>query len=1208
MASISSLSSDKLRELLGGVDSQIMDGETGTFAITPNEKTLFIGVGGNGCTTVDYVCGELYKKFSAIHVNQQVRFLAIDTTEKELKSLQNLGDSEVFHLKPVTEEEDWRKPDSRDDKRPEYIKEFLPDKLAGTIRISDPDGAGQYRIVGKTRLYEYQPTSSSIHDKLIFSIREKYNQLDVAQGQKFRVIFILGLAGGTGSGAVCDIAGITISAIKRSMSTYDRLGFFFMPDTCIENNSEAPESLKYNGYAALKELEHYMSSAMDIQTQMRVKDDLHKFSNISHLPYTSVYLVSKAGAGANDIARFTIADAVVDLMANLQTYDANGNLVTFDTSSNVSNFSTHRGVVIANSAVSSEDSHMYGAIGYAYAGVRKDAVKSFIYNKLLDNLMPVGVTDAIDESFVTVPYNETRANAKIEGDLRLLNIVSVNATINSEVNKCTKTTEITGKAIPNSVNTEVAQRLVNCRRGMDALEKYAKDQYNTLKQNVIRMLSNEGPYALAAMYEGKQRTTDGAPSTYGTGIRARLLELSGYFGEDSINDCVKKAEKEQKKIGSLKRFLNVPCTDWQKAINALAKEYAREELNKCIYNKMDGNKKTAGFLESYYIAPAIKLFEQIIAFTKVLDAMKDIYQANGKRMESLHEYARDLDGEREVCIDNTVSAYERIKNEALQIIDGTSLTGMKTNFVKSFTDSPETWTETDAADNLTLRKAFDSCIPTIDLGTSFSIENSFVDARNNGNLPEFVNSLVANVKNKAEVLFDSNSFMGAAMTRNVLTLPESLYNRLDEGDGNNPLNSILDGMQNTTWVISSTADKISYYALRAPMPLRAYNNLEDLRNAYERHIDRAGLHTNESNKGSFNNETGLPWIDRPCLVVEDRPEIQTYSNGEPTREAKKRIKLRKFAETCIKYDLLTERKDGDLYYYEAKLPSKLKNADFDSSKFDITGYDSYAQLMDAFAQATKDHTGELQAIAKMPVTTSSARQASGKSADRAKAKSNMLCVLRKNVSLYIDLKTSLEKMLPLFKKLETRISENKYNDILSRALISCQLMESAGDCWMFSAFPDVGVICNLTNLSISKKHAVNTLEYKLATLTENSIKYYLMPDSLSQLDENQINVIQETYANWQNVVESYTETGKVEELTKLNTAGKKNVEKILAELKQYHDTYLDTRNPICNVNRMNLAGTLGIGNDPTAAIELEKINNKIKIFYNTISSYLRILG
>lgn len=219
------------------------------------KKTLVIGLGGTGATTILYLKKIFMEQFGKIPV--AIQFLSLDTdrgtresslTTPLLNEKVEIKDDEFLHLGVQNTLETI--------KASESVKEWWPEGLPA---LSVRNGTGAIRALGRLAFYAHS------HEIIEIVTQKKLKRLDDPslfkdlEGQGFKLldgkeIYIVGsLAGGTGSGTFLDTA-FLLNHILRDVTAC--CGFFILP--WIFEGLPATPRIGANTYAALKELEYYM--------------------------------------------------------------------------------------------------------------------------------------------------------------------------------------------------------------------------------------------------------------------------------------------------------------------------------------------------------------------------------------------------------------------------------------------------------------------------------------------------------------------------------------------------------------------------------------------------------------------------------------------------------------------------------------------------------------------------------------------------------------------------------------------------------------------------------------------------------------------------------------------------------------------------------------------------------------------------------------
>lgn len=304
-------------------DAQVLD------TVRQIAPTLLIGLGGTGKEVLLRIRRRFFERFGEVGF-PIMRYLWIDTdmrnVDLEGQQYDYLMDQVAFHAE---EKLDAQVPG------PTFVGFFRdPESHPNIFSWLDPglrsygqviDGAGQKRQFGRLAFFLHH---RRFRDRLLAMKNEvldqraadalvelsRRHQMDAPQVDRGRldVIFVFSVAGGTGSGMFLDAAFYCrdlLTSYSPNLTGYLFLPTVFNPD--VRSNAGGP--IYANGYAALKELEHY-SLAKDLlhrrddsmpQT-MRIESD-HQFQvewtrgetrSLTGPPFNTCYLLDNQSVGA----------------------------------------------------------------------------------------------------------------------------------------------------------------------------------------------------------------------------------------------------------------------------------------------------------------------------------------------------------------------------------------------------------------------------------------------------------------------------------------------------------------------------------------------------------------------------------------------------------------------------------------------------------------------------------------------------------------------------------------------------------------------------------------------------------------------------------------------------------------------------------------------------------------------------------------------
>lgn len=242
--------------------------------------TLVIGLGGTGFQVIKRLKQLFKKRFNNVRV--PVRYILIDTDVKSFldDSVENNEKCQLRFGDGIKNTLDWAYRNSNFDWLPKNPP-ITPDFFTATDQ-----GAGLVRPVGRLYLCK---NAKLVHDtilsakndlvdlhKLLLEIGSEY----LENIDRHKVYIVGSLAGGTGCGIFLDV-GVMVSKIFNRDNT-NVIGMFTLEscyDDKLSSDLDAQSRSKANCYAALKELEFYMSSIKNTEDEKYI----FKYNNIGEI-------------------------------------------------------------------------------------------------------------------------------------------------------------------------------------------------------------------------------------------------------------------------------------------------------------------------------------------------------------------------------------------------------------------------------------------------------------------------------------------------------------------------------------------------------------------------------------------------------------------------------------------------------------------------------------------------------------------------------------------------------------------------------------------------------------------------------------------------------------------------------------------------------------------------------------------------------------
>ena len=243
-------------ELLGGNRPGCTVSTAGQLQPDVNRRLLFIGLGGQGVKTLEQLKKTMTEQMIPA-AGQFAAFLAVDSDHTQLECCEYLTGQELLCItppgtfamgQPFLWNRAWHKV------APEQTIRYLAHGVSW-------DGTGRKRVVGRLKLYSKPAGEMGMDEKLVDRLACIRNEVLCPRPAwiKYDIYVIAGLSGGTGSGLVTEMPALLRQVFRPDEAHIHAL--VYLPDTVTAMDPMNKDQFQSNGYAALKELEHYQSLA-----------------------------------------------------------------------------------------------------------------------------------------------------------------------------------------------------------------------------------------------------------------------------------------------------------------------------------------------------------------------------------------------------------------------------------------------------------------------------------------------------------------------------------------------------------------------------------------------------------------------------------------------------------------------------------------------------------------------------------------------------------------------------------------------------------------------------------------------------------------------------------------------------------------------------------------------------------------------------------
>lgn len=377
----------------------IMPGE-----VTP---TLFVGLGGSGGRAIGRIARRLRASSDwERQYRDLVRFVAIDTNDADLARLRK-GDSTLGRVDDTVLISDFdkvayaelRRGGSFADADPYFTQWVHPDYR---FREESGAGAGQIRIesrLGFFRSVEVGKLTKQLSD--VISALKSHQHGMRRHGAAVQAFVYFSVAGGTGSGAFLPFAYFVRDLLGDKSSRL--VGFAILPEAFEQVVGMNRDGVFANGYAALKELEHFMR--LDTQSPSSPKELVFHYdprdkskTRVDRRPYDLVYLVDRP----EDFSLGDVGEALADA-----TYVQIFSPVLGDQQADYDNYTKESRALFPQELGGDGYTAFYGTLGASLLVLPKDDLLGYAAQRyaatmvrrylLLDD--PVLVGDALREKF-----------------------------------------------------------------------------------------------------------------------------------------------------------------------------------------------------------------------------------------------------------------------------------------------------------------------------------------------------------------------------------------------------------------------------------------------------------------------------------------------------------------------------------------------------------------------------------------------------------------------------------------------------------------------------------------------------------------------------------------------------------------------------------------------------------------------------------------
>ena len=828
-----------------------------------NALTLVIATGGSGAKAISEAIKIADQKLLPEYQNY-VDFLLVDSDTEEIEGIKNKngvrtlytstrGAAHRMTLKPGEE------------RRPEFFRKFMPADY-DILKINGK-GASRDRITGKMKLYDETDDGTSTNDTrfqdMIVSLFNgkwsAYKQLPVD------IMILTGISGGNGSGTFMDLAARAKHACHVAGAAGVKVyGYIMLPDTAegFAHADSIKQTFYQNGYAALKELESYMSIGFN-GARKEVIPSTNPVENITISQTNMLFDYPVLISGNYWEAVSMIAETIVNI--------AGKHTGTFNQESFYSNIPSSRLVAMSPAQMCQsgvlkldacpEDSHQYCGIGYAHAEIPEKIVIPNVVGKVCGSLYIEGSQVGIagqNKNVVFCSQKRKLTKTEFEDAIGILFNVGENVAVDENcllrliddklwdlsVLPENKNPLTYGDVAGNQFGTWEAAFNVPAlvKNGQKEMKQYLDGLYESFLQKAVTVMNQYGPRAMEYLYtgEGADKPTDFAHIS----IR-RILEIVNGTLLDIAKTMSYHPELLPAKgiIGSfVAEKLAKEVDSWKQEKESAIQADIRQEIAEAMY----GNN---GMWIADYQNKVEQFIKSCIRFANVLEYVTTYYSSVGKSVDagSFAEFAQMQTESNGINLCSDQTMYDWVKSCISQKVASISLVQLKQMLINDFMEHSDKWCSDEEG---VARERYDEIMSiacqlganaTVANGLNLTIKDYFDEALVNvpvseqqHKIDEIVERIMARLMQKSKPSLRIRNGAFCDINKNVM-VPQSLinggYGQQIQQSFNAHLGSTVN--PNNQVIVSPVVDSIVSYQTSVANALSSLADLPKWEQAYE---------------------------------------------------------------------------------------------------------------------------------------------------------------------------------------------------------------------------------------------------------------------------------------------------------------------------------------------------------------------------------------
>lgn len=837
--------------------------------------TLVISTGGSGMSAIKAAIKTANQKLAPDYTNY-VKFIVLDSDSGQIANAKKDG-VDVINISSPGAQIRLEK-----SKRNPYYKGFVPDNY--DITLLNEDGASQDRTTGKIKLYDQNSGKTNdaiLRDKISALFQNEWKSLS---NLPIDIMILTGISGGNGSGTFLDIAAIARKACP-AVNGVRVYGYIMLPDTAdrFADTDKAKNSHYRNGFAALKELESYMS--MDFEEDRKeLFPSQNSANDVEISKINKLYDYPVLISGDYDEAVSMIAETIVNSIAantggfSQRSFYSNLNAMRL---TSMSKGSMLNGGILASGACP-EDSHSYCGIGYAHASIPEKIVipnvVSRINKKLYIKQEGIGVEKAASAAFCTEQSRLTRI--EFEQQMRVLLNVDARARLD-ENTLLTKVNALLQDAsrLPQN-NVEITRQEIIMGKVADYLRGFGVDRtvnaaipglidrlhklYENFTDQAKLVMNIYGPRAIQYLYEGKGNDDEnGVSEDYSDICLKRQLEVVTTAFARYANTPPKYPPRFEGSgvfiVEAWRNFTQKNVDEWIGRAQSAAKNDVYYQVSQRMTGVNGGWKKE-------FEDRIINFKDSCVRFANILEAMMNYYTSVGSSLDKddYKDFANTTGDPNGVNLCSDSDVYRWVVRTIENKVNNVVVADAKQGIVSAFFDHTDDWVN---GEDEKARQAFDDVMSRIgkigkyatdEGGLHLTITDYFNEvlkdispAQQTIKINNTVEDIMKRLLQASKPALKTNGKMGHI--NKVILVPDRLFSGPHGEDIRKAFGSYTD--QGDTVAESTVVDAIVCYQASVANAISDLQDLSLWENGYQNAFS-ANAHLNNGEYFSLHMDTG----------------------------------------------------------------------------------------------------------------------------------------------------------------------------------------------------------------------------------------------------------------------------------------------------------------------------------------------------------------